>query len=178
MLIIYDTETTGLVKHPDAPLAKQPRMIEFGAAALSVKTGKVTRTLSVLIDPGEPVSLEISKITGITNDQLKGQPQFDEAWEKTILPFLTKADILLAHNEPFDHAIVEYELQRASKKYAWPPAFCTIGLYRSEWGRDMKLTELYATVMGKELDQKHRALSDVQALVEIAQHDSLWRVLA
>lgn len=84
---------------------------------------------------------------------------------------------MLAHNEPFDRAIINYELKRINKEFAWPPTFCTISLYREQWGRDMKLTELYASIMGKELDQKHRALSDVEALVEIVQKERLWEAL-
>lgn len=177
MLIIYDTETTGLVKHPNAPLAKQPSMIEFGAAALSLKNGKVMKTLRTFVHPGEEVTSEITRITSITNEDLLKAPTFLQAWSSTILPFLRKGSIVLAHNEPFDRAIVEYELKRANKTFKWPQTFCTISLYRERWGRDMKLTELYATIMGKELDQKHRALSDVEALVEIVQKENLWRLL-
>lgn len=177
MLIVYDTETTGLVKHPDAPLAKQPRMIEFGAIALSLKDGKVMKKLNTFIHPGEPITAEITGITSITNDDVKDAPSFAKAWPSLILPFLKKGDILLAHNEPFDRAIIEYELKRAKREFNWPQTFCTISLYRGRWGRDMKLTELYQSVIGKELNQKHRALSDVEAVVEIVQKDRLWEAL-
>lgn len=178
MLIIYDTETTGLVKHPNAPLVKQPRLIEFGAIGLSLKNGKEMARLKQLINPGEPLTEEITKITGIANDDLKGQPAFADAWAKVMLPFLKKGSMMLAHNEPFDHAIIDYELQRCKLKFVWPSSFCTIGLYRERWGRDMKLTELYESIIGKPLDQKHRALSDVEALVEIVQKERLWEALA
>jgi DNA polymerase-3 subunit epsilon len=177
MLIIYDTETTGLVKHPSAPLAKQPRVIEFGAAALSLKNGKVMAKFKQLIDPGMPITKEITEITGITSEDMQGAPSFPVAW-KAISKFLKPATALLAHNEPFDNAVLSYELQRAELKYAWPRVYCTIGLYREQWGRDMKLTELYEHFVGKPLDQKHRALSDVEALVEIIQKNELWRALA
>lgn len=177
MLIIFDTETTGLVKHPDAPLAKQPRIIEFGAAALSLKDGKVKKRFTQLVNPGMDVGDEITRITGISDEALANAPPFHEAWQ-SIAAFLKPATLMLAHNEPFDHAVIDYELKRAGKPFKWPQTFCTIGLYRERWGRDMKLTELYANVIGKELDQKHRALSDVEALVEIVQKDKLWRALA
>lgn len=176
MLIVYDTETTGLVKHPSAPLAKQPRLIEFGGMALSLKDGSVKARFKQLVHPGMDVSDEITRITGITNEELEGQPQFPKAWP-TISKFLRKGTVFLAHNEPFDHAIIDYELARHGLSFDWPPTFCTISLYRERWGRDMKLTELYASIVGKELDQKHRALSDVEALVEIVQAEKLWRVL-
>jgi DNA polymerase III epsilon subunit-like protein len=176
MLVIWDTETTGLVKHPDAPLAKQPRLIEFGGIAMSLKDGTVKKRFKKLVHPGEVLSDEITRITGITNEDLEDQPRFPQAWP-SILAFLGKATITLAHNEPFDRAVIDYELARIGKKHEWPQTFCTIGLYRERWGRDMKLTELYESVMGKALDQKHRALSDVEALVEIVQAEKLWRAL-
>lgn len=178
MLIVYDTETTGLVKHPDAPLAKQPRVIEFGAAALSLADGRVIKKFKQLINPGEEISAEITGITSITNDDVKDAPSFAKAWASVIAPFLNKGTVLLAHNEPFDHAVIDYELRRAKKTFKWPQSFCTISLYRERWGRDMKLTELYAGFVGKELDQKHRALSDVEAVVEIVQKEKLWKVLS
>lgn len=178
MLIVYDTETTGLVKHPDAPIRKQPRIIEFGATALSLKTGKVVDKLSVLINPGEVLTDEIEKITGIKSEDLAGKPTFEQAWSKSIFPFIKKGTVMLAHNEPFDHALLDYELKRANKTFRWPQTFCTIGLYKEQWGRDMKLVELYAHVMGRDLDQKHRAGSDVDALVEIVRKEKLWMVLA
>lgn len=177
MLIIYDTETTGLVKHPNAPLTKQPRLIEFGAIALSMKDGKVMKKFKQLVNPGEPLTDEITKITGISNEDLQGQPPFEKAWLK-IFAFIKSAKMMLAHNEPFDRAIIDYELKRAVKTFIWPNSFCTISLYRERWGRDMKLTELYENIIGKELDQKHRALSDVEALVEIVQKERLWEALA
>lgn len=177
MLIIYDTETTGLVKHPNAPLSKQPRIIEFGAAALSLKDGSVKKKFKMFVHPGEAITDEITRITSITNDDLVDAHSFSNAWTAKIFPFLKQGTMMLAHNEPFDRAIIEYELKRAGKAFKWPQTFCTISLYRERWGRDMKLTELYASIMGKELDQKHRALSDVEALVEIVQKEKLWEAL-
>lgn len=176
MLIIHDTETTGLVKHPDAPLAKQPRVIEYGGVALSLKDGSVKARFKQLVNPGVPITSEITGITGITNEEVANAPTFDKAWP-AISKFMRKGSAFLAHNEPFDHAVIDYELKRIGATFTWPPTFCTIGLYRDQWGRDMKLTELYQSVVGKELDQKHRADSDVDALVEIVQTAQLWRVL-
>lgn len=174
---IYDTETTGLTLHPDAPLDKQPRIIEFGALMLSMTSGEVIDSISLLINPGCKLPPEIPGITGIKDEDLIGQPSFEKAWPK-IRAFLDRSDIMLAHNEPFDHQLVEMELKRAAiKGFKWPPTFCSVGLYRDQWGFDPKLTQLYERVMGKSLDQKHRALSDVQALAEVVQKDGLIDVL-
>lgn len=175
--LVYDTETTGLVKHPNAPLSKQPRVIEFAASMLSVASGKVTESIDVLCNPDEPVTDEITKITGIANDQVKDQPKFIHRWP-AIRAFIERSDAVLAHNEPFDHQMIDNELRRLGvKDFKWPPAFCTVSLYRDQFGFDPKLTVLYEKIMGKPLDQKHRAGSDVAALVEIVQKEKLWKIL-
>lgn len=166
-VLVFDTETTGLPLHPSAPLEKQPKIIELGAALLD-RDGKVVETLSQLVHPGEDVTEEITRITGITNEMLKDAPRFAEA-----LPALRhifgQAFAVFAHNLPFDRMMLRNELARLQVlDFPWPPGeYCTVGLHRGEWGKNPKLTELYAATMGRPLPQTHRALDDVQALVEV-----------
>jgi DNA polymerase III epsilon subunit-like protein len=169
LLVVFDTETTGLPLHPDAPLEKQPKIIELGAALLD-SDGKVVDTFQQLLHPGEDVTDEITKITGITNDQLKDQPKFVEVLPQ-LRAFFDRAFAVFAHNLPFDKKLLMFDLKRAGcEDFPWPEQeYCTIGLHRSIWGRNMKMTELYEHAMEKPLPQTHRALDDVMALVEIIQ---------
>lgn len=177
MIIIFDTETTGLTLHPDAAVRKQPRVIEFGAALLDPHTGEVVETWNTLVNPGEPLSPEIIKITGITDADLHDAPAFAAVLRPMRLMF-AQANCVVAHNLPFDRAILRGELARLDVfDFPWPPReLCTVGLYKDEWGRNPKLTELYAAVMGKPLAQTHRALDDVMAVVEVFQKEQLWRI--
>jgi len=174
MIIVYDTETTGLTLHPDAPVTKQPKCIEFGGVLLD-RNGRVVEEASILINPGEQLSAEITKITGITDADLVDAPPFAE-----VLPQLRRlfaeADTVMAHNLPFDKAILRGELARLNVyDFIWPKReLCTVGLYKDQWGRNPRLIELYESVMGKPLAQTHRALDDVHALVEIIQKEELW----
>lgn len=174
LLLVFDTETTGLLLHPNAPLSKQPKIIEFGGILL--QNGEVVEEISLLIDPQESLSEEIVKITGITDDDLRGQPLFSQH-----VPFLKRlfdrCGGVAAHNLPFDKAMLMNELKRcnAADDFPWPPReMCTVGIFKEQWGRNPKLTELYADVIGKPLAQTHRALGDVKALVEIIQEEELW----
>ena len=173
-IIVFDTETTGLTLHPDAPLSKQPKIIEFGAVIL--ERGEVVEEASILINPLEPLTPEIIKITGLTDDDLKGQPPFVDH-----LPYLSElfysCGHVMAHNLPFDRAMILNEAARipSSIPFPWPEReTCTVGLYREQWGRNPKLLQLYEDIMGKPLTQTHRALDDVRALVEIIQEEELW----
>lgn len=177
-ILVFDTETTGLPLHPDAPLHKQPKIIELGAMMLDKKTGAVLRELSQLINPGEPVSAEITKITGITNEQLVGQPTFAEFLPQ-LREFFLGANTLVAHNAPFDKGLLQFELARLhAEDFPMPEkTVCTVGLYKDAWGRNPRLIELYERVIGTAFIQEHRALSDVAALVEIIRKDQLLEVM-
>ena len=172
-IIIFDVETTGLPKPSLVPLDKQPYIIEFGA--LRVVNGKVTKKFNQLIDPGCKLPEKITKITGITDADLVGQPSFE-----VVLPDIIKlfrgADILIAHNAPFDTSLLKFELQRLEyTKFPWPKQIiCTVQEYRTLIGKWPKLTELYANIMGKELAQTHRALDDCIALHEILAKDKFY----
>jgi len=90
-LIAIDLETTGLDPSQDA-------IIEIGAVRL--REGKVVDEYGTLIDPQMPISDFITGITGITNDDVAGQPFITQA-----LPQLTAfcGDApLIAHNISMD----------------------------------------------------------------------------
>lgn len=174
-VLVWDTETTGLPLHPAAALELQPHVIEFGCAILSGKTGKLIETRDWLINPGVPLPPIITKITGITPADLEGKPSFEKMWPAIAATF-EECSLAIAHNEPFDHGMIEFELRRLGASFTWPRRLCTIGLFRSAFGYDMKLTDLYADVTGRTLDQKHRAAGDVSALVEIVQEGGLWKL--
>lgn len=177
-LLIWDTETTGLTLHPAAALHKQPRLIEFGGVLMNLETGAVERELSWLVHPGELVSAEITKITGITNDALVGKENF-AYWAAPLAEVFRSARSMVCHNTPFDKAVLAGELLRLGEKnFPWPKAeFCTMSMYTPEWGRNPKLKELYAEKMGKPLAQTHRALDDVKAMVDIIQKEKLWEIM-
>lgn len=178
MIAVIDWETTGLTLHPDVPPEKQPKSIEFGGVVLSSEDGTAVRELSQLINPGQPLSAEITKITGITNDQLVGQPTFAEFLPQ-LREFFAGCTGLMAHNLPFDKSILVHELKRLGvTDFPWPAReLCTVGAYKELWGRNPRLTELYPAVTGKDFEQKHRALDDVRHLVEIIQKDALWQLI-
>jgi DNA polymerase III epsilon subunit-like protein len=176
MIIVFDTETTGLTLHPDAPVIKQPKIIEFGAVLLDMK-GKVVEECNILLNPREKLDPVITKITGLTDADLEDAATFEEALPQ-IRRIFSEAHTVFAHNLPFDKALVRGELARINcLDFAWPRnEFCTVGLYKEQWGRNPKLLELYERVVGEPLAQTHRALDDVMALVKIIQLENLWEL--
>ncbi len=170
-LIIFDTETSGLPRPSVAALAKQPRIIEFGAMLITER-GTLIKELSMLINPGFAVSEEITKITGIKPEDLQDKPGF-----QTHLPAIEGlfrcADILISHNLPFDHSLLRYELMLAGcEDFPWPDQLiCTAQEYTSRMGFRPHLKDLYETIMGRPLAQTHRALDDAHAVYDIIMKD-------
>jgi DNA polymerase III epsilon subunit family exonuclease len=166
---IFDTETTGLLKPQVADLAQQPKIIEFALSIID-DDYNVLSEHEWLIHPGELITPEITKITGITDDKLRGKPSFIE-----VLPEIQRAlrgvDRIIAHNLPFDMGMLVNELKRIGREYAFPyppEQVCTVQLASDLiFGRRARMIELYEKTTGRKLDQKHRALDDVHALLEI-----------
>lgn len=165
--IIFDLETTGLLKHPHAKLATQPKAIEFGAVLLDEGCAVVDK-LQLLINPGQPLEAIITKITGLTDEDLFEEPSFAEVWPQ-IRALFSRADVMISHNLPFDSGVLGWELHRwGIEGFAWPRhKICTVQENVPAWGRRPKLTELYAAETGQPLAQTHRAIDDVMALVEV-----------
>lgn len=172
--IVLDTETTGLLLPKTAPIEKQPRIIEL--AFVRVRDGEIVSEHEWLIHPEQEITAEITKITGIKNEDLIGKPKFADLVTE-IAEAMKDAATFIAHNAPFDSKMVKNELTRIGAIETFPfPAetVCTIQEYRHEYGRRMKLTELYEKKLGKSLAQTHRALDDVKALVEVLIADKFF----
>ena len=94
--VCVDIETTGI-----SP--QWSHIIEIGA--LKVRDGEVVDTFSQLIDPQREIPEEITTLTGITTEMVKGEPTIDE-----VLPeFLDFAEnyFLLGHNIRFDYSFLK-----------------------------------------------------------------------
>lgn len=89
--VVFDLETTGLEP-------KRERIVEIGAVKFD-RRGPVGR-FSVLINPGIPMPPAASRVNGITDDMLAGQPSLDEVLPD-FLRFVGQAP-LIAHNAAFD----------------------------------------------------------------------------
>ena len=104
--IAIDFETTGLN-------SKFDRIVEIGAVRF--EEGKQVDRLSMLINPGRPMSSEASKVNHITDRMLLGQPREYEVISQ-IVEFLgdslTGVTPLVAHNAKFDMAFLYEALVR------------------------------------------------------------------
>lgn len=111
--IVFDTETTGLnPEHPDPALCD--RIVEVGCIELLnyLPTG---RELQIYVNPGRPVSEATVRITGITNETLRGQNRFEHPdVVDRLMAFFGDAPIV-AHNAEFDRGFLNAELARLGR---------------------------------------------------------------
>lgn len=170
--LVFDTETTGLPLPSTAPLEKQPKITDL--AVIRYVDGVEVSRHEWLFNVEEPLTPEITKITGLTDEDLKDKPTFKELLPE-IKEAFKEADFLYAHNANFDVTLMKFALQRCEcEDFPWPKeTVCTVSAFHHLFGRRAKLIELYHKVLEKELDQKHRAMADAEALAEILVKEQL-----
>lgn len=162
--LFFDTETTGLVSNRVVRSDKLPEIIEFYGCVADPLTGKVFRELNLLIQPKNPITEEITRITGITNDMVREAPMFP-AVAGDIVSFLESGPSVVGHNVSFDKEMIEIELARIDMKILWPPALCTIEQTIHLKGFRLNLSDLHKEMIGEPLKGAHRAKVDVLGLV-------------
>ncbi|MCL4251996.1 MAG: DEAD/DEAH box helicase [Anaerolineae bacterium] len=147
-LIAIDLETTGLDSAQDA-------IIEIGAVRL--REGKVIEEYGTLIDPQRPIPEFITGITGITNDDVTGQPPI--AQELPRLKAFAGDAPLIAHNISVDVSFLTRLGVLQNNLRIDTLELSTALLPRAPRHALGSLT----TLLGIELEHAHRALDDARA---------------
>jgi DNA polymerase III subunit epsilon len=158
--IVLDTETTGL-----DPLAGH-RIIEIGAVEL-VNHVPTNRTFHQYLNPDMAIEAEATAVHGITNEQLKDKPRFDQVVEE-LIEFLGDARLII-HNADFDVGFLNAELARIGFPTLPPTrATCTVKLARRKYpGSPASLDALCRRfAIDNSARTLHGALLDAQLLAE------------
>ncbi len=154
--VVFDLETTGL-----SPV--QEEITEIGA--VKIVNGQMTETFSQLLDPLKPIPENIIKITGITDDMVKGKPTIDTVLPK-FLDFCGDA-VMVAQNSSFDVGFI----RQKSAKFGYTfqnKVMDTLRLSREMFPEEKKHSlDAMAERMGVSLENHHRAVDDATATAEI-----------
>ncbi len=100
--VVFDTETTGLEPGID-------RIIEL--SAIKYINNKKVETFNYLVNPKTQIDPFITKLTGITQNDLIGQPTINQVLPK-FYSFIENYT-LVAHNAPFDIKMLACECYRS-----------------------------------------------------------------
>jgi len=115
--LYIDTETTGL-EHDADIIELAAVQVEYDPA--TGRLGRILGSHSWLEQPvsGKPVPVEVTVLTGLTNDMLTGQ-RIDEP---AVLDLLSNSHLVISHNAAFDRPKLETRLPAFARK----PWACTV----------------------------------------------------
>ena len=155
--VVFDIETTGL--------SKEKEMItEIGA--VKVADGKIIDRFSTFVNPQRPISAEITKLTGITDDMVKDAPIIEN-----ILPEFLKFcedTVLVAHNASFDTGFIRIAAERAGLGELHHTIVDTLELARALLPELNKhKLDIVCEHLGVTLNGHHRAVNDAEATAEV-----------
>ena len=166
-LMIFDTETTGLVYSRD-------EIIEFAAVVLEKRDGKVCVVEEydelITLSPGGFIPPEIVKLTGITNEDVTQRGISKQKLCSDIARMLTGNTLILAYNAHFDLSFLFYMLLRDGD-----PAILKgkdkldlLTVYRDRREFPHKLCNaIDAYGLSGKVVNSHRAVDDVLATVAV-----------
>ncbi len=160
--VVFDIETTGLS-------VQNCRITEIGA--VKIRDGRVLDVFNTFVDPEGPIPEEIIKLTGITDEMVKGAP--DEATAlRAFFDFVGKREdggevLLIAHNADFDTGFIRAAAARRQMAFE-NPYLDTLALARFLLP-DLKNHKLDTVAGHYNLGDfnHHRASDDAAMLAEI-----------
>ena len=155
-MVVFDLETTGLSNRSN-------KIIEIGA--VKIKAGEIIDTMDIFVDPEEPIPAEITALTSITDEDVKGAPKEREAIEK-FFEFAGNR-LLIAHNASFDVGFIRVAAERCGIPFT-NTFLDTVGLskYVNPELKKHKL-DIIAKHYNLEDFHHHRASDDATVLAKI-----------
>ena len=164
-MLFFDTETTGLTVPYCSNLQFQPRIIEIAIVKTDEDLNEI-ECFESFVFPEMTIPAIITKITGITDADVKGKPKIKELLPE-IRRLFESDDSICGHNLRFDLQLIKHELRRCNETINFPRNLvCTVTSSMHLNGYRMKLENLYKQLLEKEANQEHRALGDVRILIE------------
>lgn len=157
--VAVDVETTGVNHDTDVVIELALQRFWANADGRIVLTG---RPRSWLEDPGRSLSEEIVRLTGLTNERLRGRSILDAEAASLI----RDADFVVAHNAQFDRPFIESRLPDCAGR----PWICSLR------DIDWRAAKFEGGRLGDLLSQMgwffpaHRAGDDVTALLHLVDH--------
>ncbi len=149
---VIDIETTGT-------LFQRDKIIEI--AIIILENDVEIKRYSSLVNPERSIPLEITRITGISNQMVESAPHFFEIAKEIIE--LTEDCIFVAHNVHFDYGFIQNEFEQLGYKFQ-RKKLCTLQLSK----RNFKGLHSYSLgnliqYFNIDVENRHRALDDAYA---------------
>lgn len=154
-MVFVDLETTGFLNEAD-------KIIEVGI--LKVKNGEIIETFNSLVNPGIAVNDDVTRVTGITNNDLIDAPRFKDIKDKVYS--LVHGTTFFAHNAQFDYGFLELEFLRHEIPFS-APQVCTVKLSQFLYPAYQRHNlDAISARFGISVEKRHRAFDDAKVIWE------------
>jgi len=161
-----DTETTGTDPKSD-------RIIEVGIVL--GRRGEILGRHSWLMHPGRPIPKESSDVHGISDDDVRDKPRFDEIAAEIV--GVLRGALPAAYNASFDRGFLLAEIERCGyddpepppairRKVAWLDPLVFAREFFKGQGESRALGAV-AERLGVSLERAHRATDDAEAALRV-----------
>jgi len=173
--LFFDTETTGLPQNWKAPVSDTnnwPRIVQIAWVLSSQEDGRLETKDFIIKPEGFIIPKESSNVHGISTEQANEE---GKDLLEVLIEFdkdLKKSTRLVAHNISFDEKVLGSEFIRkgVENDFFTKRRLCTMqkstdycklpGRYGYKWPT---LSELHNILFGKDFEDAHNALGDVNA---------------
>lgn len=154
-MVFVDIETNG---------GSGPRGRVIEVAALKVEGGEITEQFQTLINPGTQIPHWITKLTGITTNDIVHAPSFADIASQ-LYDFMS-GSIFVAHNVLFDYSFLKREFEAVNLNFR-PKLFCTVKMSRALFP-EHKGHSLQKIIERHNLNPaaRHRAYDDAKAMYD------------
>lgn len=158
-LCFFDVEATGLSVIRD-------RIIQIAIVKFFAKPDKEPQELSMLINPGIPISEEAMRVHGITPKDVANKPTFPQVAQK-IYDFIGKADLAGYNSNRFDIPMLMEEFDRAGLDFDIENRRI-IDVQRIFYKMEPRnLRAALRFYCDRDLENAHDAMADVRATIDV-----------
>jgi len=167
MIIVWDSETTGLLAPRAADIIHQPQLVDFYGIKLDESFNEISR-LTFRCKPSILIPDDAIKVHGITNEDVANEKPFASHFV-TLSNFFLGCEIEVGHNVFFDKMILFYELFRIGKdiNFPYPPrSICSAEISSQQKGFRQNLTDLHTELFGMAFTGSHSASNDCEATMK------------
>jgi len=174
MILVLDTETTGLPKNYKAPVSdveNWPRLVQIAWRTYENNGEEIDQAEYIIYPNGFDIPAEATALHGITTERALAEGISIESALLALDHDLLDADYIVAHNIAYDEKIIGAEFIRVglSNTLDTKDTICTMltsvnfcaipGPRGNKWP---KLSELYQVLFAENLEGEHDAVTDCE----------------
>uniref|UniRef100_A0A6C0C3F5 Exonuclease domain-containing protein n=1 Tax=viral metagenome TaxID=1070528 RepID=A0A6C0C3F5_9ZZZZ len=177
--LIFDTETTGLIKKDDFGVKTYPHVVQLSWVLYNDQMNdvEIERDRIILLPEGMEVPEETIAIHGITTEKMRTEGVEPTLVIDEFIEDLSKCDMIIGHNVDFDKSIMFEEFKRNKKfdyRLGQRPVYCTMTMGKNVckierknkntgeiYYKKPKLTELHEHLFKETPANLHNSLIDV-----------------